>query len=48
MAEENLDNLGFSTEDPTYNRVFPVEGEKEKNGFVAGTGVAPSKKWFFS
>ncbi len=43
MAKEEMSNLGF--ENGEYKRIVPEEGEKEKNGFVAGLGVKPSKRW---
>lgn len=46
MAKENLDELGFGNS-KEYVRMKSNEGEKEKTGFVAGTGVrASGKSWF--
>ena len=45
MAKEDLAQLGFGGKSE-YIRVENNEGEKEKKGFIAGTGVAPSSKWF--
>ena len=47
MAEEDLTSLGFG-EKREYVRKQSDEGVKESNGFIAGTGVRPSKKygWF--
>jgi cytochrome c oxidase assembly protein subunit 19 len=45
MAKEDLSTLGFG-EGETYVRGEFKEGEKEAEGFVAGTGVRGSKgKW---
>lgn len=51
MANENLDNLGFSDE-ATYLRSLNTSGNnnndnKEGKGFIAGTGVKSSgNKWW--
>ena len=44
MVQEDLKTLGFG-EGASYQRVEPNEGEKEKTGFVAGTGVRASTRW---
>lgn len=44
MAKDDLSKLGFG-KDASYTRVEPNEGEKEKSGFVAGTGVRASTRW---
>ena len=44
MSKEDLSTLGFG-KDASYQRIDPNEGEKEKKGFVAGTGVRASP-WF--
>lgn len=43
MAKDDLNNIGLG-ETGTYLRVQREPGEKERNGFVAGTGVKASKK----
>ena len=45
MAKEDLSTLGLG-ENSEYVRVASDEGKKEKEGFVAGTGVKVTKKWF--
>ena len=46
MAKEELDHLGFG-ESQEYQRVIPDIGKREREGFVAGTGVKSSKKGIF-
>jgi hypothetical protein len=46
MAKEELDRLGLG-ESEEYQRVQPELGKRERDGFVAGTGVRSSGKGFF-
>jgi hypothetical protein len=46
MKEEDLEDLGLG-KNKEYKRVESAEGQKERNGFVAGTGVRPSEKFMF-
>lgn len=46
MAKEELDKLGLG-ESQEYERVQPDYGKREREGFVAGTGVKSSGKGFF-
>ncbi len=46
MAKEELDSLGLG-ESGEYHRLEPELGKREKEGFVAGSGVKSSGKGFF-
>lgn len=46
MAEENLDEMGFSKDSVVENPVS-YEGIKEKEGFTAGKHIKKRRKWFF-
>jgi hypothetical protein len=47
MAKEEIGNLGLD-EKAQYQRItIDHENSKERNGFIAGTGVQPSSKRFF-
>jgi hypothetical protein len=46
MAKEELDRLGLG-ESEEYQRVQPELGKRERDGFVAGTGVRSAGKGFF-
>ena len=45
MATEDLKDLGLGDANSSYVRVDPGV-EKETKGFLAGTGVRPSNKWW--
>jgi len=48
MAKEDMNNLGLGDKERSYVRVNPNEGEKERQGFVAGKGVRSSNKgWWY-
>ena len=46
MVQEDLDRLGLGASEE-YQRVQPDLGKRERDGFVAGTGVRSSGKGFF-
>jgi hypothetical protein len=46
MMSENLENLGFG-EQQTYVRLESQEGQKEKEGFLSGTGIKAGKSNVF-
>jgi cytochrome c oxidase assembly protein subunit 19 len=46
MAKENMSNLGFDDHGEYIRVERATDTDRENNGFVAGLGVKPGRKWW--